>query len=309
MYLSDYQKLIIKKILTKGQSAIFDEIDEKFLKNDSILILNKDPSVPNKYNFGYHYIPSEPQEAYIAFAYHKPDKGPTFNYSIPADKKEFFEAKSKTESYETLEPELRSISTEFSLAELREDKRQIQQLQEIQGIMEETILLLTTLAENNIIILYEKDLLKGALSMILEKKSPQYNFKHIYIRSEGDFSSIYRTFLRFYKQEIIIIPELKNFKSRNYCTLQEWNKGRELRLLKYQTWFVVLGIIASAFVSVWSGYNTHPNTNDIQAITNSINGLTVKVDELTPNVQQNELSIPIMLDAISDQSIQTKTIL
>lgn len=99
------------------------------------------------------------------------------------------------------------------------------------------------------------------------------------------------------------------FQQHNFQTFEELNRKKELQRLKIQTFAVVIGIFVSAMITLLAVVISHPNASDVKTITESINELTVEVDELTPNVQQNELNIPIMPDAISDQSIQPKTIL
>lgn len=279
MDLSNYQKKLIHDLSSNGPSAIYKEINKRFSENDCVIFLEKNNNV---INFKYHYLPHEPKGVYDILQYEQqgsPVK--IYHYHVPIDRKEEFYSKISAGLFPEIQQELNSLDQEYIKVLFQESIRQFQFLQEIQGLMEETISLISTLAENKIIIVYEKDIQAGRLTDNLEKKHPEYIFSHKTIQSDGDFSSIYKTFLKFYGQEIIIIPEMKNFISRKFHTRNESNRRRELRHLNWQTIFVVIGIIASSLVSVWTTKTTHPNGDDLNAIISSIDDLTAEVDEIT----------------------------
>jgi len=278
MYLTDNQKSLVNKILKDGPCALYDTVNNIFSQNDSLLVIE---SITNtEYRFNYRYIPKEPKGEYSNFV-QKIDDRKSKIYTIPSEKVAFYREKSNTIAFETLEPELISYNEKYRKAVIRENRRQFQVLQKIQGLMEEIISLLTMLVDNNIIIVYKKDILPGLLTKASEIKIPKNSL--LEIRDEGTYSSIYKTFIRFYQQEIIVIPELAKFKARKYQTLQEWNRKREIKLLHWQTVFVVFAILASTVVSVWTASIAHPTSDEISNITSSIDELVEIVEVLAPS--------------------------
>lgn len=307
MYLNTFQKMLIRKLNEKENNGIFEEILE---------ILNL-----QKANLSYNCYSISNGQSFSRFIYRFKAK----NQEI-----KFFPGETQNNPYACLTTNvtlpIRKANQERGITDQAKEGREIEDkhqellykevasqqvfIQKLQEKTEETIHLVGILSKNNLIISYEKNIPEGlVLGSILDDKNYWVDELEISCSKNGNLDRLFLTLDKFLRTQIIILPGLMEFQQHNFQTFEELNRKKELQRLKIQTFAVVIGIFVSAMITLLAVVISHPNASDVKTITESINELTVEVDELTPNVQQNELNIPIMPDAISDQSIQPKTIL
>lgn len=74
--------------------------------------------------------------------------------------------------------------------------------------------------------------------------------------------------------------EIDNDNERKYRSLEIQNLEKQTRRLMYGIIFPAAITLVAAIISI---FLSQPNSTDIKAITDSINQLTLKVDQLNPN--------------------------
>lgn len=156
-------------------------------------------------------------------------------------------------------------------------------LNTLMEMIESALHLISVLVEESLIIKYELDLPPNNYYPVLGVKSTYEESDLETIDITESNINLSKNLEQFLKINIIVLPGLKIFKQNGYKTQKEVERDRELKMLKMQTWFIGAGIFISAVITLISALIPQPNTKEVKAITESIDMLATKVDQLNTN--------------------------
>lgn len=283
MYLNEFQKELINKLIENGNNAINNELTK---------ILDIQEA-----NFSYHPF----------FYGHVDDRRTTFRfvYRFKAKNQEiqFFTTQGRASNpglTTNIDLDLKKANREKGIIDEKSEKREIytkhKELREKEIYMQQAFLnkfqenvevaihLMDILANNNLIITYERNLPDDLIfgSQIDDKKFWVESYD-IFNFHEGSSDRLFLSLEKFLRTQVIILPGLLEFKQNNFSTFNEMNRKEELKRLKIQTNAVVIGIFISALITLIAAFISHPNASDIKNITDSIQELTIKIDKFEPD--------------------------
>lgn len=181
--------------------------------------------------------------------------------------------------------------------EKQEINRYESYLQKLQEKIEESLHLIDLLTNAGLVIRYSLDIQDtfSAGKIPSACKDEQSTLYCIISKDKRDWAYLWNSLYKLFGTNIVILPALIEFENNDYKTSEELDRKKELRHLKFQTYIVAVGIFVSALFTLLAAMIAQPTSADIRAIADSINILTVKVDQITPNIfQPSQLDRPIL---------------
>ena len=297
MYLNEYQKMIIVQIITQGNDSVKTMFEEKLTEFMASFSFEYDGAGDNPI-IRYHYTPSNQEFKYIVY----PDKSEP--YYLRKDQISQFLNSLNNIIINNANQDIAKRSTERRLQTILEERpKQINFLRNLQYEMECILHLYSMLEKNNLLITYSQGIdIYSTFGKKLDDQNTWTETLHL-IKHEGHISQ--NTYIKFLTTKTISLPGLKEFFENSFLTIDELNRSTEIKNLRTQTKWVVFGILFSAIISLVTIILPECNIGDHKANTENINELTVKVDELTPNIlQPSQLEHSIMTDTDLDSIIE-----
>lgn len=294
MNLSEFQKEIVSNFNLQG-SGYFHSILEEKLKSQqtSITFIG---NVHNVTRFDYHFMPEDQSEIYI---YRESPDDPFLEHLWinTATIKELEQA-----SLKTLNTDILREINERRIKKLKQEyPKQRRFLLYLQYKIAEALHLIELLLNENLIITFRRDIVpKTKWGENLDGTDNWVDVIEIGTPRDIELRNISLLLEDFLSTQIIILPALKEFEDNAFKTPDEiahekemQNRKIEIDSLKEQTKQLKWGIIIPAGITLLAAVISilvslsQPKTEDLIAITDSINQLATKVDQL--NISQEKL--------------------
>lgn len=241
MYLSDYQKNLVRRLNKEGQYGIYQDLEDFLVSREVSFTWDSgthNPKVPSEYRnyFIYSFKANNPQAyADVEFSY-KPERLASSQAQLMASIPQF---------------DINLRSERYNL-DKKEYKDQQKLLYEFQGKLEESICLIQILQENNLVISYETDIEESF--QFGEQLEVSDNERVVAWRMYNQIDCLQNRLAdsleKFLRKQLIVLPSLKEFETNNYKTYQELDRQLELKQLKGQTKILFAGILVSALVTL-----------------------------------------------------------
>lgn len=234
MYLSDFQKDLVRCLNKEGSEGIHNMMLNHIAENDIVF-------TKRQYN-------SDPRGkgAYInSFFVEFHAKDPDALRKIPRIRDPFSAYSNKTEEDFVPDPSIYDVFVESEI------KLKQNSLLEFQKKIEAALHLFQRLAASNLIILYTEDIPRGyEIGHIERQKNDEILSFEIRKETYGNQNRLYACIDSFFSARMILLPGLLEFVNNKFLTNQEIDRQLEIKQLKKQTRYVLFGILVSALITL-----------------------------------------------------------
>lgn len=283
MYLNDFQKLAIDRILSGGADAVTKLIEDIINKNSSYIYFYSIEEDISLCNFVYQIEDTSTSYKRISYS---PFGEPLYIRSEQASV--FADQPGQMNIPEKIPDLIEKHTAERKEKIKKEEPKQIGFLMDLQSKMESIICLYKFLEKNNLCILYSQGIDIPSIFGAKIIGNETVWVEEIYLNSFA-YHQIQKTVNRFIKIKLIPFKEeLETFKKNKFKTKEEIDASSDRRHLSFQTWLLFGGVIASTFIAVLTSPDPQTYSEEIKTINDRVNQLATKVDQLNSNQRSLE---------------------